>query len=202
MMATALPLIDLVYRRGRFSFTDSRETAVLFFWFALSLAFWSAQALYARAFYAAGNTLTPMVAATVITAASLPMYWALFRAFHVVGLAIASDIGIAANTIVLALLLQGRGLVPLSGLNWRELGKAAATATVAGVVGLKVAEVVRVAGSRRAALASLALGTLTWAAAVAAGLWVLKSELPSDLRRRKTQVAEAPSGDLNARAES
>src|SRR5579871_553587 len=58
MMVTALPLIDLVYRRGHFSFRDSQETAVYFFWFSLSLAFWSAQALYARAFYAAGDTLT------------------------------------------------------------------------------------------------------------------------------------------------
>ncbi len=201
MMATALPLIDLVYRRGRFNFADSRETAALFFWFALSLAFWSAQALYARAFYAAGNTLTPMVAATVITAASLPVYYTLFHALGVVGLAIASDLGIAANTIALALLLHRRRLVPVSGLNWRELGKSALTAVAAGAAGLQVAESVRVAGSRRADLASLALGTLTWAAAVAAGLWMLRSELPKDLRRHKAQpavAAEKQVSDLSA----
>src|SRR5437773_3117541 len=65
MMATALPLIDLVYRRGHFSFSDSQHTALYFFWFSLSLAFWSAQALYSRAFYAAGNTLTPMIASSL-----------------------------------------------------------------------------------------------------------------------------------------
>src|SRR5271166_3720952 len=43
MMAAALPLIDLVYRRGHFQFSDSQETALYFFWFALSLCFWSAQ---------------------------------------------------------------------------------------------------------------------------------------------------------------
>jgi len=43
-------------------------------------------------------------------------------------------------------------------------------------------------GSRVADLLRLALVTVTWAAAVAAGLWLLKSELPRDLRRRK-QVA-------------
>src|SRR6266853_388941 len=31
MMATALPLIDLVYRRGHFSFSDSQHTALYFF---------------------------------------------------------------------------------------------------------------------------------------------------------------------------
>src|SRR5579862_5172875 len=99
MMAAAFPLIDLVYRRGRFLVSDTRTTAVYFFWFALSLAFWSAQALYARAFYAAGDTLTPMVASTIITVASIPMYGFLFRTMSVTGLAIASDIGIVANTL-------------------------------------------------------------------------------------------------------
>src|SRR5882672_5039551 len=74
MMVASLPLIDLVYRRGHFSFGDSQETAVYFFWFSLSLAFWAAQGLYARAFYAAGDTLTPMVASTLITLASLLVY--------------------------------------------------------------------------------------------------------------------------------
>src|SRR5207237_10393348 len=54
MMAIAVPLVDLVYRRGRFTFGDSEWTASYFFWFALSLAMWAATALYARAFYAAG----------------------------------------------------------------------------------------------------------------------------------------------------
>jgi putative peptidoglycan lipid II flippase len=74
MMAIALPLIDLVYRRGHFTFSDSTTTAVYFFWFSLSLALWSCQALYARAFYASGNTLTPMIATSLITVASLPIY--------------------------------------------------------------------------------------------------------------------------------
>jgi len=95
-MAAAFPLIDLVYRRGRFLLSDTQTTTIYFFWFALSLALWSAQGLYARAFYAAGDTLTPMVAVTVITSASLPVYSLLFHRYGVVGLAYASDIGLAA----------------------------------------------------------------------------------------------------------
>ena len=67
---------------------------------------WSAQGLYARAFYAAGDTLTPMVAVSVITAASLPIYSILFQTFGVIGLAWASDIGIGANLLALAWLLH------------------------------------------------------------------------------------------------
>src|SRR3989441_3464337 len=110
MMAAALPLIDLVYRRGRFLFSDSQTTATYFFWFSLSLALWSAQGLYARAFYAAGDTFTPMAAVTIITGASLPIYSILFHSFGVVGLAFASDIGIGLNLLALAWLRHFRKL--------------------------------------------------------------------------------------------
>ncbi len=189
MMAAALPLIDLVYRRGKFLFVDTQVTAIYFFWFSLSLALWSAQGLYARAFYAAGDTLTPMAAVSVVTLASLPVYSILFRAFGVVGLAWASDIGIGANLLVLALLLHRRKLVSLGELRWGEVGKAALTAVVAGGISFEVAKIVPLPasghGSRAADLMQLALVSVTWAAATAAGLWLLRSELPRDLRRRE-----------------
>jgi len=189
MMVAALPLIDLVYRRGKFSFSDTETSAIYFFWFSLSLVLWSAQGLYARAFYAAGDTLTPMTAVSVITVASLPIYTFLFRAFGVVGLAWASDIGIGINLIALAGLLDYRGLVPLGGLRWKELGKAGVAAIAAGAVSFEVGKLVPIAsagrGNRIADVMQLALVSLTWTAAAAAGLWLLKSELPRDLRRRK-----------------
>jgi putative peptidoglycan lipid II flippase len=192
MMVAALPLIDLVYRRGKFLFADTQTSAVYFFWFSLSLVLWSAQGLYARAFYAAGDTLTPMVAVSVITLASLPIYSLLFHAFGVVGLAWASDIGIGVNLLALALLLHSKKLVSLGELRWRELAKAAVVAAAAGGISFEVAKVVPLAtsgrGSRVADLMQLALVSLTWAAAVAAGLWLLKSELPGDMRRRKGAV--------------
>jgi len=192
MMVASLPLIDLVYRRGKFLFTDSQTSAVYFFWFSLSLILWSAQGLYARAFYAAGDTLTPMIAVSVITLASLPVYSFLFHTFGVVGLAWASDIGIGMNLVALACLLHYRNLISLSEMRWRELGKAALTAAVAGGISYEVAKAVPIGsaerGSRMADLMQLALVSVTWAAAVAAGLWLLRSELPGDLRRRKGTV--------------
>jgi putative peptidoglycan lipid II flippase len=184
MAATALPLMDLVYRRGHFQFSDSQTTAVYFFWFSLSLALWSAQSLYSRAFYSAGNTLTPMIASTLITLASLPMYAALYHGFSTAGLAIASDLGILANTVAVALLLHQRKLVPINGLQWGELGKAGITATVAGLLSYWIASGVLVQGSRMANFKSLALTTLTWAGAVAGGLWLTRSHLLGDLLRR------------------
>ena len=80
-------------------------------------------------------------------------------------------------------------------MRWGELGKAALTAAVAGGISFEVAKVVPLAtvghGSRLADLTQLALVSVTWAAAVAAGLWLLRSELPGDLRRRKGAVYPA-----------
>ena len=203
MMATALPLIDILYRRGRFQFSDSGETAIYFFWFAISLAFWSAQALYARAFYAAGDTLTPMIASSIITVASLPLYAALFRTLSVKGLTIASDLGIFANTVALALLLHRRKLVMTSALPWKELGKAAFTALFALALSYGVAQSIALTGSRAADFLRLFLVSITWAAAVAMGLWATRSKLPQSLRARGQRttyphVAEKHAEELSA----
>ncbi len=191
MMAAALPLIDLVYRRGKFLPSDTQPTALYFFWFSISLVLWSAQGLYARAFYAAGNTLTPMLAVTLVTAASLPIYSFLFYKFSVVGLAWASDIGIGSNLVVLAVLLHRRRLVSLGALRWGELAKATITAVVAGAISFQVARIPFPTGLGRrfVDLIQLTLVSLTWGAAVALGLWLLKSELPRDLRRRRKTAA-------------
>jgi putative peptidoglycan lipid II flippase len=204
MMAAAFPLIDLVYRRGRFLVSDTQTTAIYFFWFSLSLALWSAQGLYARAFYAAGDTLTPMAAVTIITSASLPVYSLLFHRYGVVGLAAASDIGIGANLLALAWLLHYRKMVSLRTLRWDELAKSAVTAVVAGGISMEVAKGVTPFisghGSRVADLLQLGLISVTWAAATAVGLWILKSQLPNDLRRRKVTaypaVAEGESKEI------
>ena len=195
MAPAALPLIDLVYRRGLFTFHDSQQTAVYFFWFALSLALWAAQAQYARAFYAAGDTLTPMVASTIIVIASLPVYKALFHRFDVAGLAMASDIGILLHTLVLAWLLDRKKMVLLRDLPWAELLKALATSIFAGLIGYIVARQIAVTGSRIADLKSLLLISAAWLIAIALGLWLTRSRLPRELRRKKKV---APPVDLLA----
>src|SRR5262249_50075582 len=120
MMSAALPLVELAYRHGHFLASDAQQTAVYFLWFSISLAFWSAQALYTRAYYASGNTLTPMIASTVVMLASLPVYSILFRTHGAVGLVIASDIGIAANCLTIAVLVDRRKLVLGGQLDWSE----------------------------------------------------------------------------------
>jgi putative peptidoglycan lipid II flippase len=123
MAALALPLVELLYMRGRFSLNDARMCAAYFAAFSVSLFLWSAQAIYSRAFYAAGNTFIPMAAGTVITLASWPVYAELYRLFGPMGLAIASNLGILVQTVTLALLLHQRRLVSLASLDYLELGR-------------------------------------------------------------------------------
>jgi len=142
-----------------------------------------------------------MLASSLITLASIPMYSALFHKFSTIGLAMASDLGIVANTLALALLLHRRQLVRMNELRWAELGKAGVTSVAAGLLSYQVARVLLVNNSRVADLKALALIAVTWAGAVAAGLWLTRSTLPGDLRRRRPtaypRVAERQAEELS-----
>ena len=135
MVALGHPMIDLVFAGGRFSHADAGLCAAYFAVFSVSMFLWSAQAIYARAFYAAGNTMTPMVAGTIVTAVSLPVYYVLYHIYGAIGLAVASDAGIAMQTVTIAVLLHQRRMVSLASLDYEEMGRCllAACASGAGV---------------------------------------------------------------------
>jgi hypothetical protein len=101
--------------------------------------------------------------------------------------------------LALAGLLHYRKLVALGDLRWDELVKAALTAAVAGGISFEVAKAIPLAttgyGSRVRDFLQLGLVSITWAAAVAAGLWLLRSELPQDLRNRKRAAYPAVAQD-------
>ncbi len=183
MIAMALPLVDVLVRGGAFHRTDSGTMAVYFAVFSLSLFLWSAQALYARAFYAAGNTMTPMIAGTIVTAVSIPVYWELYRTMGPVGLAAASDVGILLQTAVLAILLHRRGMVSLGGLDYGEIARG----LLAGVVSLAALAALRHlvhTTSRLWELALLGGAFAVWVAVSFAVLRVSGSSLPGELRAR------------------
>jgi putative peptidoglycan lipid II flippase len=132
MVALGQPAIDLAFTGGRFTPTDARNCAAYFAVFSVSLFLWSAQSIYARAFYAAGNTLLPMLAGTIVTLASLPIYYAFYQSQGAIGLAIASDIGIGMQTLAVAVLLHKRRMVSLASLDYAEMGRCLLAAVVAG----------------------------------------------------------------------
>ena len=133
MVSLGLPLVDLLFVGGRFSAADARECATYFAMFSISVFLWSAQAIYSRAFYAAGNTFEPMAAGTVVTLVSLPMYAALFQWQGAMGLAIASDIGIAIQTVTIAVMLHQKQMVSLASLDYAEMGRCALAGVTSGL---------------------------------------------------------------------
>jgi putative peptidoglycan lipid II flippase len=133
MVVLAAPLVELLFFGGRFSSADARECAAYFAVFSISLFLWSAQAIYARAFYAAGSMFVPMAAGTVVTLFSLPVYYTLYHWQGAMGLAIASNIGIAVQTVTIGVLLHQRRMVSLASLDYAELGRCLLAALAAGV---------------------------------------------------------------------
>src|SRR2546430_15744913 len=130
-----------------------------------------------------------MIASTVITIASLPIYSALYHAFSARGLVIASDIGIAANCLAVALLLHYRNLVSLAALEWKEIGKALLVSVVAGFFGWEVIRFINPSGRRLADLEALLLISAVWAGVVGVVVWLLKSKLAGCLWRGKRHGA-------------
>jgi putative peptidoglycan lipid II flippase len=191
MIALGLPLIDLLFIGGRFSKADAAQCAAYFAVFSISLFLWSAQSIYSRAFYAAGNTFAPMMAGTIVTVVSYPMYGGLYRLWGAMGLAVASDIGIALQTGAIAVLLHRRRMVSIAGLDYTELGRCLLASVVSGAgvgvvfgwLGTELHQAIP-GQPRWIDLAVLLAGTVIW---LAIAKWVLEksgSALPRVAMRR------------------
>lgn len=192
MIALAQPIVDVALRGGRFHGKDAIDAAYLLVLFCFSLIFWASQNLYSRAFYAAGDTVTPMISGTVVLVLSLPVYAVLFRLYGIPGLVIASDIGMAAHMLSLTVLLDRKGMVPIAGLEWNELGKAAVAALLGGFAAHVVLRLLPPATTFARSLVDLLGGAAAWFVVIACVLLLLRSALPGAILRRKKTPAAAP----------
>ncbi len=196
MVPLGWPAIDLVFTGGRFSANDAQLCSAYFAVFSVSLFLWSAQAIYSRAFFAAGNTFVPMVASTIVTVVSLPIYDLLFQWRGAMGLALASDIGIALQTLTIALLLHKRRMVSLASLDYAEMGRCLLASCAGGAAAWFVSFALAGLFSHLPRLAELhharaITDTLVLAGGLAVwtviAMWILKisgSALPSVAMRR------------------
>lgn len=123
MIALSQPIVGLIFGGGRFTPVDVNLTALFFALYTISLFAWSAQAIYARAFYAAGITWLPMLASTIILVVAFPLYEVGYRIWGAGGLALASDAGILLQAVTLALLLHKRRMVSVASLDLAEMGR-------------------------------------------------------------------------------
>ena len=184
MVALSFPIIDL-FRAGSFRLQDAVETSHYFTVFSISIAIWSAQAIYSRSFYAAGNTLTPAVAGWVVTLVSIPIYGLLFHRVGVTGLAVASDAGMLLSTVTLAILLHRNRLVHLQGLEFGEIGRALLAAVLSWAGTTACVHVLQLPRGHRGDLSVIVVGTVVWAGVCLGVLTATGSTLPRQLLRRK-----------------
>ena len=184
MIALAPWLMDLL-RGGRFTRANATVAMHLFVIFAVTLAIWAVQGIYARAFYAASDTMTPAITGTVITVLSLPIYYALFHALDLKGLAIASDIGIFIQTATLALLLHRKRLVSFSDLEFPELARALFAALLSFAAAEFATRCLPQVSTHLRDLETIAAASAVWAAVAAITLLATGSKLPKQLLRRR-----------------
>ncbi|MGP8258962.1 MAG: murein biosynthesis integral membrane protein MurJ [Acidobacteriaceae bacterium] len=183
MIALAPWLMDL-FRGGKFNRADAVAITQLFSILAVTLALWAVQGIYARAFYAASDTKTPMITGTLITVLSVPMYWGLFHLHGLIGLAIASDIGILVQTASLALLLHRKRLVSFTHLEFGELARALMAALVAYAATAAAAHFLPPVSTHPKDVLTIALASVVWIAAAALTLFASGSKLPAQILRR------------------
>ncbi|HEY1803251.1 MAG TPA: murein biosynthesis integral membrane protein MurJ [Terracidiphilus sp.] len=196
MIALSQSIVELVFGGGRFTAGDVNLTAWFLAFYTVSLFAWSAQAIYARAFYAAGITWLPMLASTIILFLAFPLYGFGYRTWGAGGLAIASDAGIILQAATLAVLLHRRRMVSLASLDYVEMGRCLMGGIAGGTAGWLVTwtlarffhHLPRLAAlhhARSIADAAILLGgTAVWAAVT---MWVLDkagSALPRVTMRR------------------
>ncbi len=192
MIALARPAVDIIFRRGSFHAADATATATYFAIFAISLALWTAQSIYARAFYASGETFVPMLAGTIITLTSIPIYWQLHEHFGVIGLAWASNVAILLQTSTLAILAHRHSLIPLfgpagtpyAGPNWPEIARAALAGLTSVIGATLLLHFLPQPQTYRGDITAIALGGLVWATLAAATLHFTGSKILTQLRDR------------------
>lgn len=186
MYGLAQPIVDVLLRGGHYKPEDAHATAIYFAIFTLSLPFWAAQSLYARAFFAAGETRLPMVGGTAVMLLSLPVYWGLNHTGGVASLAWASDLAIIAQTLTLAVLAHRRRLVPLPGLDAREIARSAAAAAISFGGILLLLHLLPPFQGWSGALTTLVLGGAVWALIALAALRLFGSNSLDQILRRRS----------------
>ncbi len=174
IVALSIPIVEVLYERGRWTSIDTVETAGALLFFGLGIPLWGIQQLLARGFYARREMWIPVVTGTAATVGAIPLYLVLLNAFEVRGLAAASTLALAGYTAALAIIWYRR-----TGSEWlrpvvRSAGRATPLAAIGAVAAWGTGELVRNAldgftGALVAAVAG-AIVFLAAAATTAAGI--------------------------------
>lgn len=137
------PIVDLIFRRGRFGRADVAETALAVSWFSVGLFAAAGLKILTQAFYALHDTKTPVVVAT----ADVLLFWGLCvllaGPMKHAGVALATSAGFWINFVLLFVLLRRRlGRIGGRELAVSSLRLSAASLAMGGWVALWMAKLV------------------------------------------------------------
>ncbi len=134
LVALRQPIIELLYEHGRFSASDTAETAAVLSMYAVGLYAYAAVKVMAPAFYALQDARIPLVASACAVACNIAASLLLYRPLGAAGLALGTSIGAVVNLIILyASFVRRRGGLgerALLGQLGRVMGAALAMAIV------------------------------------------------------------------------
>ncbi|MDR2825512.1 MAG: murein biosynthesis integral membrane protein MurJ [Deltaproteobacteria bacterium] len=101
LMATAEPVMRLIFEQGRFSSADTALSSTLLIIMLCGVTFWAIQQILGRGFYAHENTLTPVLTGTLATLLTLPLYFLFSETLGAQGVALAGALSITIYTLLL-----------------------------------------------------------------------------------------------------
>lgn len=118
LIALGLPIIQLLFQHGRFTYSDAVQTSQALGWYALGLPAYSAVKVLVPVYYALGTTRFPVVISFLAVAlnAALNHYFLQVLHYPFWALAMATSVTVSLNAVLLYLRLGSK----LSGVvRWR-----------------------------------------------------------------------------------
>ena len=106
LLILAEPMVRLLFERGRFDAESTLRSASALRWLGLALVPYSMNAILSRAFFAKGDTRTPMRLSAVCLALNLVCTCVLIGPYQEQGLAMSNCITSILNTVLLAIALR------------------------------------------------------------------------------------------------
>lgn len=130
LIALAAPIVDLLFRRGRFTPADTAATAAAVVFYAPGLIGYSAVKLAVPTFYALKESRIPVIVSALTVTLNVVLNVTLARVLGYRGLALGTAVAALFNAGVLLWLLQRR----LDGIDGRRVAMAFCKIAVASVV--------------------------------------------------------------------
>ena len=106
LLVLARPIIRLLFEHGEFTASDTGLSAQALWALSPGLVFFSLNSIYSRAFYALGDTRTPMRISIVALGINLVFAFVLIPLFHQAGMGLANTLSAALNTALLIYALR------------------------------------------------------------------------------------------------